>query len=195
MRQTTLLAGISLLTLAAGVALPASAQTTRETTVTTERYYMPYQKDFWSYIGANIGQSKLKDSDFGISDDTDTGFKIYGGGKFRDWLGLEVGYMNFGKAKLANGGEEKAQGLNVQAVVGLPLGANSSIFAKGGAAYTRADVIGAKVNGWEPSYGAGAAIGLNRNWQIRLDWDRVRFEVPNGKDNFEMVSAGLQYRY
>ncbi len=56
-------------------------------------------------------------------------------------------------------------------------------------------MIGAKVNGWEPSYGAGAAIGLNRNWQIRLDWDRVRFEVPNGKDNFEMVSAGLQYRY
>ncbi len=196
MRQTSLLAGISLITLAAAAAAPAAAQT-RETvtTRTTERYYMPYEKDFWSYIGANVGQTKFKDTTFSASDDKDTGFKIYGGGKFRDWLGLEVGYFNLGKAKLRPSGEEKAQGLNVQAVLGLPLGANSSIFAKGGAAYTRAEVIGAKVNGWEPSWGAGAAIGLNRNVQLRLDFDRVKFEVPGGKDNVDMVSAGVQFRY
>jgi OmpA-OmpF porin, OOP family len=193
MRQTTLLAGISLVTLAAASAVPAAAQTTRETVTTTDRYYMPYEKNFWSYFGANIGQSKY-DAD-NTSDDKDTGFKIYGGGKFRDWLGLEVAYMNFGKAQLGGGGEEKAQGLNVQAVVGLPLGANSSIFAKGGAAYTRTTIIGAHVNGWEPSFGAGAAIGLNRNWQVRVDWDRVKFEVPSGKDNVDLVSAGLQFRY
>jgi OmpA-OmpF porin, OOP family len=194
MRQSTLFAGISLMTLAAAAAAPAAAQTTRETTTTTERYYMPYEKDFWNYIGANIGQSKY-DTDASTSDKKDTGFKIYGGGKFRDWLGLEVAYMNFGKAKIAPVGEEKAQSLNVQAVLGLPLGGSSSIFAKGGAAYTRSEVFGAHVNGWEPSYGAGAAIGLNRNWQVRVDWDRVRFEVPNGKDNVDLVSAGLQYRY
>jgi OmpA-OmpF porin, OOP family len=194
MRQKTLFAGISLISLAAVAAVPAAAQTTRETATTTERYYMPYEKDFWNYIGANIGQSKY-DTDFPTSDKKDTGFKIYGGGKFRDWLGLEVAFMDFGKAKLQPAGEEKAQGLNVQAVLGFPLGGNSSIFAKGGAAYTRANVIGAHVNGWEPSYGAGAAIGLNRNWQVRVDWDRVRFEVPNGKDNVDLVSAGLQYRY
>jgi OmpA-OmpF porin, OOP family len=191
MRQTTLLAGISLVTLAAAAAVPASAQTTRE--VTTDRYYMPYEKNFWSYFGANVGQSKF-DAD-NTSDDTGTGFKIYGGGKFRDWLGLEAAYMNFGKAKLSPQGAEKAQGLNISAVVGLPLGANSSIFAKGGAAYTRANVIGAHVNGWEPSYGVGAAIGLNRNWQVRVDWDRTKFEVPGGKDNVDLVSAGLQFRY
>lgn len=192
MRQTTLLAGIiSLLALAAGHA--AYAQT-RETT--TERYYMPYQKDFWSHFGVSAGQSKFDASCVGSGncDRKDTGFKIYGGGDFRDWLGLEIAYMDFGKAKLGIA-DEKAQSLNLSAVVGLPLGANSSIFAKGGAAYTRATIVGAHNNGWEPSWGAGAAIGIARNWQVRLDWDRVRFEVPGGKDNVDMVTAGLQYRY
>jgi len=197
MRQTNLLAGISIFALATGYVLPASAQTTttRETTTSTDRYYMPYEKNFWSYFGANIGQTKFKDTQVPTTDDKDTGFKIYGGGKFRDWLGLEIGYFNLGKAKLAPEGEEKPQGLNIQATVGLPLGPYSSIFAKGGAAYTRTNVIGARVNGWEPSYGLGAAIGLNSNWQVRVDYDRIKFEVPNGKAKVDMISAGLQYRY
>ena len=193
MRQKTLLTVTALLTLVAAYALPASAQTTRETT-TTERYYMPYEKNFWSYFGANVGSSKFDRDCSGSCDDKDTGFKIYGGGKFRDWLGLELSVIDFGKGQF-NGAEERARGANVSALIGVPLGANSSIFAKGGATYMRAELAGAKVNGWEPSVGAGAAIGINRNWQVRLDWDRTKFEVPNGKDRVDMVSAGLQYRY
>src|SRR5690349_14450570 len=94
MRQTNLLAGLSIFALAAAAAVPAAAQTT------TDRYYMPYEKDFWSYFGANIGQTKFKDTQVPTTDDKDTGFKIYGGGKFRDWLGLEIGYFNLGKARL-----------------------------------------------------------------------------------------------
>src|SRR4051812_35461967 len=59
MRQPTLFAGLSLLALVAGYALPASAQTTRETTTSTERYYMPYEKNFWSNFGISAGSSKF----------------------------------------------------------------------------------------------------------------------------------------
>jgi OmpA-OmpF porin, OOP family len=198
MRQTTLLAGISLLSLAAGVAVPASAQTTRgetTTTTTTERYYMPYEKNFWSNFGINAGGAKYDRDCSGSCDDKDTGFKVYAGGKFRDWLGLEVSYLDLGSAQF-NGTSEHARGLNVSAVLGIPLGGSSSIFAKGGATYGRLTFGGDRETGWEPSVGLGAAIGINRNWQVRVDWDRLRFEAPgSGKDNVNMVSAGLQFRY
>jgi OOP family OmpA-OmpF porin len=177
MRQATLFTGISLLALIAGLVAPASAQ----------------MKD--NYVGANIGQSKFDADCVGSGcDKKDTGLRIYGGGKFTDWLGLELSYFDFGKANL-NPGDEKAQSVNASAVLGFPLGPNSSVFAKGGAAYTRANVTGGRKNGFEPSYGVGAAIGLTRNWQVRLDWDRVKFEIANGKDNVDMLSAGVQYRF
>jgi OmpA-OmpF porin, OOP family len=195
MRQTSLLAGISLLALAAGYALPASAQTTRETTTTTERYYMPYEKNFWNNFGINAGSSKYDRNCSGSCDDKGTGGKVYAGGKFRDWLGLELSYIDAGKATF-NGARDHSQGFNASAVLGLPLGdSGSSIFAKGGATYGRTVIGGAHVTGWEPSVGLGAAIAMNRNWQIRVDWDRLRFKVPDGKDNVNMVSAGVQYRY
>jgi OOP family OmpA-OmpF porin len=193
MRQTSLLAGLSLLALVAGIALPAAAQTTRETTTTTERYYMPYEKGFWNNIGINVGQSKYDLSCSGC-DEKDTGFKIYGGGKFRDWLGLELSYLDLGKANIP-GGDEHARGVNASAVLGLPFGGGSSIFAKGGATYGQTDLGGTRTRGWEPSYGVGAAIGVARNWQVRLDWDRLRFEVPGGKHDVDFLSAGVQYRY
>jgi OmpA-OmpF porin, OOP family len=195
MRQTTLLAGISLLTLAAGVAVPASAQTTRETTTTTERYYMPYEKNFWTNFGVNAGGAKYDHDCSGSCDDKDTGFKVYAGGKFRDWLGLELTYLDLGSARF-NGTDEHARGLNVSAVVGIPLAGSSSIFAKGGATYGRTTFGGVRETGWEPSIGVGAAIGINRNWQVRVDYDRQRFEVPgSSKENVNFVSAGLQFRY
>lgn len=195
MRHTTLLAGISLLALVAGYALPASAQTTRETTTTTDRYYMPYEKNFWNNFGINAGGSKYDRDCAGNCDDKGNGFKVYAGGKFRDWLGMELSYLDLGKARF-NGLDEHARGLNVSAVLGIPLAGSSSIFAKGGATYGRTTFGGDRENGWEPSVGLGAAIGINRNWQVRVDWDRLRFEVPGGaKDNVNFVSAGLQFRY
>lgn len=194
MRQTTLLAGISLLTLAA---VPAYAQTTRETTTTTDRYYMPYEKNFWNNFGVNAGSAKYDHDCNGATpcDDKDTAWKVYAGGKFRDWLGMELSYMDLGTAKIG-GVDEHSRGLNVSAVLGIPLAGSSSIFAKGGATYGRTKFGGATENGWEPSVGLGAAIGINRNWQVRVDWDRLRFEVPGGtKDNVNMVSAGVQFRY
>jgi OmpA-OmpF porin, OOP family len=191
MRQTTRLAGLSLLALTAGYALPASAQTT----TTTERYYMPYEKNFWNNFGINAGSAKYDRSCSGSCDDRDTAWKIYAGGKFRDWLGLELSYLDLGTARF-NGADDRSRGLNASAVLGLPLGdSGSSIFAKGGATYGRTVLAGDHVNGWEPSVGLGAAIAMNRNWQIRLDWDRLRFKVRDGKDDVDMVSAGIQYRY
>ena len=54
------------------------------------------------YVGASIG---LSDYDWsggcaGECDKTDIGFKVYGGYMFTPYIGAEVGYGAFGKAKI-----------------------------------------------------------------------------------------------
>ncbi|MFT3859689.1 MAG: outer membrane beta-barrel protein [Aquabacterium sp.] len=49
------------------------------------------------YIGGTIGQSKIS-VDFPGFDETDTGYKIYGGYQINPNFALELGYANFGEA-------------------------------------------------------------------------------------------------
>src|SRR5579859_7618863 len=123
MRHSTLFAGVSVSLLLAGAALPAFAQTATETTRETTRYTMPNQAGFWNYAGIAGGATKFKEdcvSGFNC-DDKGTGLKVYAGGKFANWLGLEIGYIDLGKGQFG-GGDTKARGLNISAVFSLPVG-------------------------------------------------------------------------
>src|SRR5437868_1153396 len=72
-------------------------------------YRAPWRGDFWGYVGASGGQSEFRTdchnttTRFFDCDKRDTGFKVYAGGKMNDWLGLEVGYTDFGKVAASGG--------------------------------------------------------------------------------------------
>src|SRR2546423_13418675 len=51
-----------------------------------------------AYIGASIGQSKIKDACNGC-DDKDTAFKLFGGYQFNRTFAAELGYNMLGKAE------------------------------------------------------------------------------------------------
>ena len=75
-------------------------------------YSAPWRGDFWGYIGASAGESKFRtDCNRTITqfecDTKDTGFKVYAGGRMSEWLGLEIGYTDFGRIR-ASGGEVDA---------------------------------------------------------------------------------------
>jgi OOP family OmpA-OmpF porin len=191
---------IASLGLAAAFAFPVAAQ---QTTSSAAQYRMPYEREFWGYAGINVGRSDYDRCVSGFScNDTDAGLKIYAGGKIRNAIGLEVSYVDLGKADIG-GGQTEGRGLNVSALFGVPIGEAADIHAKVGATYgwtevsaTAPGLATGKERGWEPSVGIGATIGLVRNWQLRLDWDRFRMEFPGGrKDNVDMLSAGVQYRF
>ncbi len=164
----------------------------------------PGDREFWGYIGASGGQSKFRTecSSLFDCDRKDTGFKIYGGGKFNDLVGLELGYTDFGKIR-ASGGETNAWAGSLSLTAGLPIGDRFSVFAKGGGVYGRTDVrasasslvdTGHK-NGWGTTYGVGAALGLTRAVQVRVDWDRYNLDFASGSRDVDMVSAGVQMRF
>jgi OmpA-OmpF porin, OOP family len=180
----------------------ASAQTATSST-TTDTWRMPYQGGFWGHAGASIGQSKLRlDCPAGASCDTnDRAFRVYAGGKFNNAFGLELGVVNYGKFG-RGGGDTEGWGLDIPVLLGFPIGANSSVFAKAGINYSRMEVGGnpalvrtGKESGWGPRFGLGAQIGFTPQWAIRGDWDMYRVKFPGEKDRVDVLSIGAQYSF
>lgn len=206
-RRSVLSASVAAAALAAAVALPATAQTTTNSNPSarvTDTWRMPYQRDFWNYIGATVGRSDYDlncVSGYGC-DQKDTGFKIYAGGKLYNVLGLELGYVNLGRAEIA-GGRARAQGANLSLVAGVPIMNRFGVNAKVGTIYgwTRTDASAPFYNtgresGWGLSYGVGATYAFTPNTEFRVDWDRYRFDFAGaGDQDVDMLSAGLNFRF
>jgi OOP family OmpA-OmpF porin len=170
-------------------------------------YNAPWRGDFWGYVGASGGESKFRSQCANVDvfrcDQRDTGWKVYGGGQINRIFGLEVGYTDFGRVT-ASGGETKAWALPISLTAGVPIGDRFSIFAKGGGLYSRTDVkvdlndtfsARGDTNGWGWTYGAGMAFAVTKNLQIRADWDRYRLDFVGGRQDVDLATAGLQWRF
>ena len=168
----------------------------------------PWRGEFWGYVGGSAGESKYRyecrDSitQFFDCDQRDTGWKVFAGGKMNEVLGLEVGYTDFGQIR-ASGSNVEAWAVPVTLTVGTPLGTRFGIFGKVGGLYGRTDVSAdpdsifdrGHKSGWGWTYGAGATFAVTENVQIRADWDRYKLDFVGGRQDVDMLSAGLQLRF
>ena len=173
----------------------------------THDYRAPWSGDFWSggYFGIGAGESKFErecsNNNVFSCDQRDTAWKLYAGGQMNDVLGLELGYTDFGKIK-ASGGETKAWAVPISLTAGVPLGP-VRVFGKAGGLYGRTDVnadpstlfdTGHK-SGWGWTYGAGASFAVSQTVAIRADWDRYKLDFVGGRDDVDMLSASVQFRF
>lgn len=165
---------------------------------------LPYTRR--GYFGINLGKPEFNSScGTGLysCDDPSTGVSIYTGGLFNDWVGMELGYMNTGKADRA-GGTTRAQGVNVSLVLRAPLGA-FNVFAKGGAIYGQTKVSSdllsgvpeGKRRGWGGSYGAGVGFDFTPTSGVVLEWSRNEFRFPgrDGREDVDTTSLGYVHRF
>lgn len=163
---------------------------------------LPYERGFWGTAGLSLGRSKLHaPCPAGASCDLrDGSWRAHAGGRFNNILGGEIGWVDLGDFS-RGGGETTASGLDLKLLAGVPIGENSSIFGKLGAAYLRANVGGTglatgRESSWAPTYGIGAQVGLTRDWAIRGDIDRYEVKLPGGaRDNVDTYMLGAQYRF
>jgi hypothetical protein len=165
---------------------------------------LPYTRR--GYFGISVGRPEFKNScgngAYGC-DDPNAGVSIYTGGLFNDWVGMEVGYTNTGKAD-RSGGETRGQGINVSLVLRAPVG-GFSLFAKGGAIYGQtkvstgvsSDRSAGKRRGWGASYGAGVGFDFTPSSGVVLDWTRNEFRFPgnSGREDVDTTSLGYVYRF
>lgn len=162
------------------------------------------------YIGGSVGQAGIEISDgdpvVPLSfDEDDMGYKVFAGYNFQFTIlsvGLEAGYVNFGKPSadvLGSQLEIEATGINAFGVVGLALGP-IGVFGKYGVMSWDADgtidgLPDFSEDGSEPMYGIGAKIGFG-SLDLRLEYEAIDLDA-NGvsESDANMVSLGLTWTF
>lgn len=165
------------------------------------------------YVGGSLGQSSFDKEivreliTLGTVDTSDTGFKVFGGYQFNRNVGLEVAYVDLGKASYSGfagpdpviGGKVEVTGVNLSAIGAWPVAPNFDVFGKIGFLSWEdkaSDVTGGvpfsdKIEGTDLSFGFGAAWHLTRNVRLRVEWERFRVDDTDA----DLFSVGAVYKF
>jgi len=169
-------------------------------------YAQPQRSDggnLLTYLGVGVGTTRV-DTDCpvaGACEDSSVGLRLYAGGTFNRYLGLEVAYANLGRPD-APGGSRRAHGLGISLVGTLPLGSIAEFNVRVGTLYSRArnsgilaSTYGASAKGFGLALGAGFGLDIAANLQLRLDWDRYNLELDGRDSHVDMLAAGLRLKF
>jgi OOP family OmpA-OmpF porin len=162
------------------------------------------------YAGASVGATQISDDGFdnGNVDDSDTGFKVFGGYSFNDNFAIEASYFDLGEVSGrdnfppfgAVGFDVGVSGLNASAVGRLPVSETFALFGKLGFASYDLDVS-VSVPGFgsgsdsesesDLTYGLGVAFKFAEQWEARVEYEAI--SVDGGDAN--MISVGGLFRF
>jgi len=153
------------------------------------------------YLGAGVGQMTTDVDDYDF-DESDFGFKLFGGYKFLPWLSVEGAYVNGGEPedKFDCFGYDCRESVEVTSLVAaavftLPIGDNFELFIKPGLAYwdstTHLRVLGehysADDSGSAFFLGGGAGFNFSENFGVRLEYEWFEVAPEYDSDNNEFV--------
>jgi len=166
------------------------------------------------YAGVAAGQSRadIDCTDTTSCDRSDTAFKVFGGYMFIPQAGVEVAYFNQGKATLTATdsllgnvtGEYKGDGFGVYGVAVAPFGNGASVFGKLGVVSAKIKLDATSSNFGSASeserhtnvaWGLGAGYEFTKNIGVRLEFERVRVKFMDEKNDVDLVTLGLLYRF
>ena len=165
------------------------------------------------YIGGSVGQSDYDDNNAipdlitsGSVDGSDTGLKIFGGYQFNQHFGLELSWVDLGKAGYSGrfgalnvtGGTVETSGLNFSAVGTWPLGSNFALFGKIGFFAWESDAsdvtgglpFSGTQDGSDVSYGIGASFNFTKNLSMRAEWERFK-----AVGDIDLLSIGVVFKF
>ncbi|MEQ1590752.1 MAG: outer membrane protein transport protein [Thiobacillaceae bacterium] len=181
------------------------------------------------YFGFGMGQAKFNDwgqyadnfvnSSFGSptldsTDDASTAFKVFGGYQINQYLGAEIGFVDFNDVKASSSVSGPARSVytvaendawTLASVGTLPLTKNISVFAKLGAANWSSnlktistDIVSTitasvtdKSRGVDLFYGLGMSYALLDNVDLRAEFERYKFD----KADLDLITAGMAVKF
>lgn len=176
------------------------------------------QAEGW-YMGLNVGNARATDyfdNSIGVSspvvDETDTGWRLYGGYHVYDIMALEFGYVNFGKNTTTGtlGGSaysDKNEAKGIDALIVGTMGMTDNVSALGKIGFILYDVdsettqsgvttetsdSGIRFNKF--TYGVGAKYAFGKKYAMRLEWQRYRAigdDANTGRSHYEIFSLGM----
>lgn len=180
-----------------------------------------------AYIGGGAGQSKYHDVDqveaacasIGAvcdSDDADTGYKVFAGYRFGEYMAIEGGYIDLGEAQadatapVVAAATLSARGGYLAVLPQIPIGPSGSIFGRVGLSALDAELVATApgVRSTDSSgavgfmFGVGAEIHLSESMSLRAEWERhstdealeiagVSIDAPD----IDLASASIVLRF
>lgn len=183
------------------------------------------------YVGGNVGgtradfkndaiNSSLVGQGFTVNststDNSSTGYKLFGGYQFTPNLAVEGGYFDLGRFSYGSAttpagtfnGSTRVNGLNLDLVGSVPLSDRFSVFGRVGAAYAQsrgnfASTGFVPVNTTNPSrnettlkVGLGVQYAITQALSLRAELERYRINDPiRNRGNIDMASLGLVYKF
>ena len=184
------------------------------------------------YAGISVGQSSANVDASGLVvvgatasttsiEETDTGYKVYGGYRFGRHLAVEAGYVDLGSFSGTRRvtapvtgtfkAETSASGIFGQAVGIIPLGQRFSLFGTAGLFANEVQTTVSSTGGIlligqrsasnsdvNAKVGVGAGVDFTPNFGMRIEWERY-FELGDdsvgGKSDVDLVSVGIVFRF
>jgi OOP family OmpA-OmpF porin len=183
------------------------------------------------YVGGNIGESKatidndrITSSLLGagftttsfVEDESELGYKLFGGYQFNKYLALEGGYFDLGKFGFTAttvqagtlSGDLKVKGLNFDIVGFVPLNEKFSAFARAGVNYAEAsstfggtgavNVLNPRRSKTAADYkvGLGLQYDFTPSFAMRAEVERYRIDDTVGnKGDIDLGSIGVLFRF
>ena len=167
------------------------------------------------YAGASLIYASYSTNDcFGDCDKTDWGGKAFAGFMFTPFIGAEVAYGMYGKAKINTvvptpiGPVNALAELKSSGVSGFLVGQypveNLRFFGKVGFAYLDNEVSvtvpgfgGAdnSDNSTEFAWGLGATYMFNRNWGLRAEFEQLKYKFEGERDSLNLFSVGVHISF
>ncbi|MGF1728302.1 outer membrane beta-barrel protein [Photobacterium kasasachensis] len=169
------------------------------------------------YIGASVGQANYNDlvtsdidnslSSAGIDlDDSDTGFKLFGGFRANDYFAFELFYANLGEVSMNFGDTSSFMGIQEMTVeqdtlgaslIGiLPVTDSFELFGKVGfhawdsTVNLDSNVSIEGADGTDPMFGAGIAYKFS-SVSIQAEFERYQLD----ETDVDLMSIGLAYHF
>jgi OOP family OmpA-OmpF porin len=159
------------------------------------------------FVGVAIGKSAYRTSCGNVAgltcSNSGTSYSVTAGNMFTDNVGVELSYLDLGKADRA-GGNVRARGLNISAVGRLPLGDSFGLQGKVGTTYgvTRANsaAISGLSSGRDSGFGLGYGVALDANVARGLHgavgWEQHDFHFAGqGRSMVRNLTLGLAYTF
>jgi len=155
----------------------------------------------YRYSGIAMGATAI-DVDNTDFDESDIGFKWFGGLMATENFGLELAYI-YGGTIDSNSSALRSVETNaftLEAVAQVPLGEKFSVFAKAGIAFYDAYAISRAGFSYANSdedftYGVGGNFWVNPRFALRLEWEQVPFSTSQFDGDFSMLSLGIAYKF
>ena len=181
--------------------------------------FTPMAQAEGGFAGVGFGNTSVDiECDLDITcnaDDSDTGFKIFGGYQFNPNFAFEVAYVDLGEAKItgtdsvlgSTTATVEASGFNFAVVGSFPVGERFELMAKAG--FFRWDldlnasssVFGSgseSETGFDPMFGIGGSFNITNNFGLRVEYEKfldVGDEDTTGQSDVNLISASLVFRF